>query len=81
MRSRCIVFVALLFAVFTAGAQSYPSRPVRILVGFTAGSSVDVVVRIIGQKLSEICGQSRNSRPSRTCSPSTTIFQRNRSKS
>ena len=59
MRTRCIAFVTLLFAACTAGAQSYPSKPVRILVGFTAGSSVDVVVRIIAQKLSASYGSLR----------------------
>jgi tripartite-type tricarboxylate transporter receptor subunit TctC len=36
-----------------AGAQSYPSRPVRIIVGFPAGGGVDIVARLIGQWLSE----------------------------
>ncbi|PWT82636.1 MAG: MFS transporter [Blastocatellia bacterium] len=38
-------------------AQVYPSRPVRILVGFTAGSGPDIVARLIGQWLSERLGQ------------------------
>jgi len=38
-------------------AQAYPSRPVRILVGFTAGSGPDIVARLIGQWLSERLGQ------------------------
>ena len=36
-----------------ARAQAYPARPVRILVGFTAGSGPDIVARLIGQWLSE----------------------------
>ena len=40
-----------------ARAQTYPSRPVRILVGFTAGSGPDIVARLIGQWLSERLGQ------------------------
>jgi tripartite-type tricarboxylate transporter receptor subunit TctC len=40
-----------------AWAQSYPTRPVRILVGFTAGSGPDIVARLIGQWLSERLGQ------------------------
>ena len=36
-----------------ARAQAYPTRPVRILVGFTAGGAVDIAARVIGQWLSE----------------------------
>jgi tripartite-type tricarboxylate transporter receptor subunit TctC len=38
-------------------AQSYPSRPVRIIVGAIAGSAPDVIARLIGQQLSERLGQ------------------------
>ena len=36
-----------------AWAQAYPTRPVRILVGFAAGGNFDIVARLIGQWLSE----------------------------
>jgi tripartite-type tricarboxylate transporter receptor subunit TctC len=39
-----------------AGAQSYPSRPVRFVVGFGAGTSADIFARLIGQFLSERLG-------------------------
>ena len=40
-----------------AWAQSYPSRPVRLIVGFPAGSSADIVARLMGQWLAARLGQ------------------------
>jgi tripartite-type tricarboxylate transporter receptor subunit TctC len=40
-----------------AWAQAYPMRPVRIVVGYAAGSSSDILARLIGQWLSERLGQ------------------------
>ncbi len=40
-----------------AAAQAYPTRPIRILVGFPAGGTPDILTRIIGQRLQERLGQ------------------------
>lgn len=51
--------IAALFALlaFPAMAQNYPSRPVRMVVPFPAGSATDVVTRIVGRELQETLGQ------------------------
>jgi tripartite-type tricarboxylate transporter receptor subunit TctC len=40
-----------------APAQDYPNRPVRIVVGFPAGTSADIAARVVGARMSQILGQ------------------------
>ncbi|MDR0260771.1 MAG: tripartite tricarboxylate transporter substrate binding protein, partial [Comamonas sp.] len=44
----------------TAHAQpkAYPQQPIKLVVGYSPGGSVDIVARQYGQKLSELLGQS-----------------------
>ncbi len=48
---------ALLSVSRITWAQAYPARPVRIIVGFAAGGTTDIISRLIGQWLSERLGQ------------------------
>jgi len=52
------ILVALFAAAGTAGAADpYPSRPIRMLVPFSAGSQTDILARWIGEKITEASGQ------------------------
>ena len=53
-----LVAIAMTVPLFAAeNPVNYPSKPVRIVVGFSAGSGVDVSARVVAQKLNEIWGQ------------------------
>ncbi|MBR0822793.1 tripartite tricarboxylate transporter substrate binding protein [Bradyrhizobium liaoningense] len=54
---RLLAIVAGLCVTTEALAQKYPTRPVKIMVGFSAGGPVDVVARIVGDRLSNKLGQ------------------------
>jgi len=55
---RSLLCVVLIATAMPAVAQQYPSRPVRMVVGFPPGGGTDIVARIIQPKLSEYLGQS-----------------------
>jgi len=58
-----LIRLAMLAAAAAAGAsvmawaEDYPSRPVRVVVGFSAGTSADITARVVGQRLGQILGQ------------------------
>ena len=55
---RPIFLTALLACASQAFPQSYPGKPVRIVVPYSAGGGTDIVARTLGQKLAERWGQS-----------------------
>ncbi len=54
---RVLISAALLLSAGLALAQGYPSKPIRIVVPFTAGSATDIMARIVGEKLGAAWGQ------------------------
>jgi len=57
MRSAGLLAAALAIFVTAAHAQSYPAKPVRMIVPYAAGGPLDDAARIVGQRLTEIWGQ------------------------
>jgi len=56
LRKAAVFALAALCATLAFG-QGYPTRPVKLVVPFTAGSATDILARTFGQKLAEIWGQ------------------------
>ena len=54
---RALLAAALAFAAPFAGAQSFPEKPVRLLVGYNAGGGVDAMARLLSSRLSTVLGQ------------------------
>ncbi|HEY7239049.1 MAG TPA: tripartite tricarboxylate transporter substrate binding protein [Burkholderiales bacterium] len=55
--TRFALSLCLLLACATAGAQKFPSKPIRVVIPFVAGGSSDIVGRAIGSKFQELLGQ------------------------
>src|SRR6476660_9515101 len=53
----CALALLWLAAPSTGKAESYPSHPITVIVPFPAGGSSDIVMRLLGQKVSESIGQ------------------------
>ncbi|MGA8031728.1 MAG: tripartite tricarboxylate transporter substrate binding protein [Casimicrobiaceae bacterium] len=56
-RFRLMIGIALLVGATSALAQNYPTRPIKLVVGFGPGGVADVTARVVGQKLGAILGQ------------------------
>src|SRR5262245_48712096 len=54
----CVLMVLALAGSGSAVAEDYPSRSVRVIVGFAAGSGPDIQARTVAQALSRALGQS-----------------------
>ena len=59
MRFRIVSWLLLsVLGAFHASAQTYPAKPIRIIVSYPAGGANDIVARSVGQKLNELLGAS-----------------------
>src|SRR6476659_8996713 len=58
MKNRRSLLIAILLLFPTlASAQTFPSKPIRLIVPFPAGGPNDIIARVVGQRMSEIVKQ------------------------
>jgi len=57
LRKTLVVAIMLACAAGTAAAQTYPTKPVRIVVPFTPGGGVDATARVLAQRYTDLWGQ------------------------
>ncbi|MEW6688503.1 MAG: tripartite tricarboxylate transporter substrate binding protein [Pseudomonadota bacterium] len=58
MLKRFLLFPALAFALAAAQAQTWPQKPVRMVVAFPPGGSTDIAVRVLAERIAPALGQS-----------------------
>jgi len=57
MKALRLAFLGVALLAFHVQAQTYPNKPIRLVVGFAPGGNTDTVARVVGQKLGERLGQ------------------------
>jgi len=58
LRLLCAILIsAALAGAASAQAPDFPSRPIRVFVGFGPGSGADITARVVGARMSQILGQ------------------------
>ena len=59
MKRLCCVLLGLVIVTIGGNsiAETYPEKPIRLIVGFPAGSGIDVIARVVGQGLAEALGK------------------------
>src|ERR1019366_5816081 len=54
---KTVTLIVVIAWASAAGAQGYRAKPIRILIGFPAGSTVDILARPIASRMTELLGQ------------------------